>query len=213
MTETTRNRRTRLSALALIVANLVPLIGVLVWDWSLGELLVVYWAESAVIGVINVLKMLMVGGWAAVPFCLFFCVHFGGFMVGHALFIGAFFLADSGGIPSLLEFVAIQVFILFISHFVSFLIHWVFGAEAAKPAGVRRSLAIARQMFVPYRRIIVMHITILIGGVVSQLLGSPRWALLLFVLLKLGADLWAHVREHRGVKRWPEGVLPHTSAR
>jgi hypothetical protein len=155
----------------------------------------------------------MVGGWAAVPLCMFFCVHFGGFMVGHALFIGAFFLADSGGIRSILELVVIQVAILFVSHFISFLIHWVFGAEAVAPDGVRRSLAIARQMFLPYRRIVVMHITILIGGAVSLSLGSPRWALLLFVLLKLGADLLAHLSEHRGVKRWPEGVLPHTSVR
>jgi len=41
----------------LIAANLVPLIGVLLWDWSIFEVVVLYWLENVIIGVINILKM------------------------------------------------------------------------------------------------------------------------------------------------------------
>ena len=48
----------RSSALALVVANLVPLIGVLFWAWSAFEIVAVYWLENVTIGVVNVLKMM-----------------------------------------------------------------------------------------------------------------------------------------------------------
>lgn len=41
----------------LVAANLVPLVGVLFWDWSVFEVVVLYWLENVIIGVINILKM------------------------------------------------------------------------------------------------------------------------------------------------------------
>jgi hypothetical protein len=48
----------------------------------------------------------------------------------------------------------------------------------------------------PYRRIVVMHITIIFGGWFILALGAPAWALVLLVGLKTGVDLAAHRREH-----------------
>lgn len=48
----------RASAWTLIGANLIPLVGVLFWGWSTFEVVVLYWAENVVLGIINVLKML-----------------------------------------------------------------------------------------------------------------------------------------------------------
>jgi hypothetical protein len=48
----------RSSALALIIANLIPLVGVLFWHWDAFEIVALYWAENVVIGAINVLKMI-----------------------------------------------------------------------------------------------------------------------------------------------------------
>jgi len=48
--------------LALVGANLVPLGGVLALNWSVQGLLVVYWLESAVIGLFNVPKILLAHG-------------------------------------------------------------------------------------------------------------------------------------------------------
>ena len=42
---------------ALIVANLVPLVGVLWFGWNVWTILIIYWLENGVVGVFNVLKM------------------------------------------------------------------------------------------------------------------------------------------------------------
>src|SRR5204863_10015123 len=45
------------SGLALIGANLVPLAGVLFFGWDLSSVMVLFWAESGVIGFYTALKM------------------------------------------------------------------------------------------------------------------------------------------------------------
>ncbi|HSP42394.1 MAG TPA: DUF6498-containing protein [Luteolibacter sp.] len=45
------------SGVVLILANLVPLAGVLFWDWGIFNVVVLYWLENVIIGVINILKM------------------------------------------------------------------------------------------------------------------------------------------------------------
>ena len=48
-----------LPAVMLVAANLLPLIGVLAWGWQVFDVVVLYWFENVVIGVINILKMLV----------------------------------------------------------------------------------------------------------------------------------------------------------
>ena len=48
----------RPSAFVLILANLIPVAGVLLFDWNVATILVLYWAESVVIGILNVLRMI-----------------------------------------------------------------------------------------------------------------------------------------------------------
>lgn len=49
----------RPSVIVLVAANLVPLAGVLLWDWRVFEVVLLYWAENLCIGAINVLKMIV----------------------------------------------------------------------------------------------------------------------------------------------------------
>ena len=46
------------SVIALVAANLVPLAGVLLFDWSVFAIMAIYWAENVIVGAINVLKMI-----------------------------------------------------------------------------------------------------------------------------------------------------------
>lgn len=48
----------RASAIALILANLLPLFGVLFLKWDAFSIVALYWAENVVLGAINVLKMI-----------------------------------------------------------------------------------------------------------------------------------------------------------
>lgn len=47
-----------LSGIMLIAANLIPLAGVLAWDWSVFHVVVIYWLENVLLGAINVIKMI-----------------------------------------------------------------------------------------------------------------------------------------------------------
>jgi hypothetical protein len=52
-------------------------------------------------------------------------------------------------------------------------------------------------MFQPYGRVVILHITIIIGGFLSVFLGSPLVALLFLIILKIVIDIATHLREHR----------------
>jgi hypothetical protein len=48
----------RSSAIALVLANAVPLLGVVLFKWDAFQIVAVYWIESVVIGLISILKMI-----------------------------------------------------------------------------------------------------------------------------------------------------------
>jgi hypothetical protein len=185
----------RISALALLAANLVPLLGVLFWGWPLGKLLALYWAETAVLGVFNIFRMLMIQPLLGLPLSLFFAFHFGMFMFVHGVFLTLLVLRPGGGmgIASLLAMVAglrWEVAALVASHGVSFFVYWILGDE-------KEGKTLPRQMMAPYGRVVVMHLSILFGGAAVTFFGQPGWMLALFIALKTGLDLRAHLREHR----------------
>ena len=46
----------------LIAANLMPVAGVMLWGWSVFEIVALYWFENVVIGAVNILKLLTCNG-------------------------------------------------------------------------------------------------------------------------------------------------------
>jgi hypothetical protein len=118
------------SIVALVVANLVPLFGVLFGDWSLFLLLVMYWIESGIVGAINVAKIAMARGQdtgntftfgttlggatlsgtaGRVLLIPFFIFHYGVFWVVHGVFvlalpifmgIGSTIFTQPAGVPA-----------------------------------------------------------------------------------------------------------------
>lgn len=50
--------RLTFSAGALLLANLAPLAGVLFFDWSVSSVIILYWFENVVLGVVNVARMI-----------------------------------------------------------------------------------------------------------------------------------------------------------
>lgn len=81
------------------LANIIPLLGVFFLSWDPVLVMIIFWFESAIIGIINVAKMLVTGSflengeffvWGMV-FSLFpaafFTVHYGGFTAGQGVFL------------------------------------------------------------------------------------------------------------------------------
>jgi len=176
----------------LIGANLIPVFGVLFLGWDVGSILLLYWLESVVIGALNVPKILASRGRPVgkVFDSAFFSLHFGGFCAGHAMFLKEMFELDISlaallGLGSL----SLAAGSLFLSHFISMLVNFFGRQEYNK----RRS---REQMFVPYGRVVIMHVTILFGGILAQQFGAPVFALIILIGIKTAIDLIAHTKEH-----------------
>src|SRR5690606_24260236 len=79
-------RRT-LALAALVAANLLPLVGVLLWGWDVGALVVLYWSENLIIGAYTLIKMLVASPLGGLFSGLFFLIHYGGFCAVHGAFV------------------------------------------------------------------------------------------------------------------------------
>jgi hypothetical protein len=62
-------------------------------------------------------------------------------------------------------------------------------------------------MFSPYGRLMVLHITIIVGGMAIAFTGAPAAALAILVVLKTFMDIGFHLAEHRKAER-PAGTIP-----
>ena len=198
----------RPSALVLVLANLGPMYGVLFLGWKVFPIIFLFWSENLVIGALNVLRMLFADPgnkplWFLKAFLIpFFCIHFGLFTFVHGVFVMGFFggmFRAGAPFPDgniIIGFVreyqlAWPIIGLAASHVLSFALNYIGGGEY-------RSANPIKLMQQPYGRVLVLHITIIVGGFLVALLQSPLGGLLLLVTLKIGLDLRSHLREHGG---------------
>ncbi|MFL5681389.1 MAG: DUF6498-containing protein [Chloroflexota bacterium] len=219
-----RGTSSPVAVVSLVVVNLVPLVGVLFWGWNLQSILVLYWLENGIVGLINVPKILLARGAGDVPTILkgvvagFFLIHYGLFWLVHGLFVLTFLpmfasmsagpMLDPGaGFDGTFPAIGVDV--------ASAATHGA-GGDAIAGAAVliavshllsflfnyvgRREYLTAspmRQAGAPYARVVVLHLTILFGGFISIALGNPIGALVALVALKIALDLGLHLRERR----------------
>jgi len=194
-----------LSIAVLVAANLVPVYGAVAWNWDLGYVLLLYWAESAVIGFFNLCKMAVVHKWLVLFTGPFFLGHFGGFMSIHFLFLYTIFLKGlepgsgvSGGelaqVFHLFRDLWPALVALFLSHGVSFFSNFIGRREY-----LGRSMR--DQMMEPYSRIIFMHLVIIFGGMLTMVLGDRTPVLLAVIGLKVLMDIRAHIKERQAQER------------
>ena len=202
----TANDLRKPSVIALILANLVPVGGVLFFGWEVFPLMFLFWSENVIVGVFNVLKMACAGGGGAagqaIKFFLipFFCVHYGMFTLVHGIFIVVLFGGGihHGGSPfemlgtfwdTLHEYhLGWAILGLVVSRGISFATNYLGNDEY-------KNLTAPQLMAQPYGRIVVLHLAIIGGGFLVMALHSPALGLLLLVGLKTLLDLAAHLRE------------------
>lgn len=192
----------KVSIVSLVLFNLVPLIGVLFFGWSLSAIMVLYWFENVVIGLYNVIKMTMAKGKrpktklrsgnkpvtaAQKPFLvIFFIVHYGIFTLGHGVFVMVLFGKDLENILGLLP----GALSLVVSHGVSFFHNFLRNGEYKR-------VAFQDLFFQPYKRVIIMHITIIVGASASLILNLPSMTLIVLIFLKILIDVFSHMIEHK----------------
>jgi hypothetical protein len=196
--EITQRRMPLTSMLTLVAANLLPMLGVVLNGWTLEDVLVLFWAESAIIGFYTLLKIAVVAKWWAIFPGLFFTGHFGGFMAIHFMFLYQIFLrgfnattSEPGALEAIMPlFTELwpALLALFASHGVSFVMNFIGRREY-------EGTKVQDLMRAPYARIFVMQITIILGGFVATISDDPLPMLVLLIAIKIVADLKAHTAE------------------
>ena len=196
---------TRESTRTLVIANVVTMALALVFEWPLGLLLWPYWIQSIVIGYFSRARILALTRFSTVGLKIngrsveptdatrrstanFFALHYGGFHLGYLLFI-----ATRATELSRLDWIGILIAGASFAwnHRQSF--HQNIEGDAAGTPNI------GTLMFLPYLRIIPMHLTILAGAALGE--GYSAIGVVVFSLLKTAADVGMHWAEHRLLQR------------
>ena len=211
----------RPSVIALVLANLIPVFGVILLGWKVFPLMFLFWSENVIIGALNVLKMLVADPespvtWIGKLFVIpFFCVHYGMFTFVHGALVILLFgggIQRHAGFPDFNAFwtqmfwqtirenrLGWAILGMAASRIISFGTNYV-GTGEYKRADVQRL------MIQPYGRVMIMHVAILCGGFLMLALHSPAIGLLLLVALKMTLDLRGHLAERRKFAGAPVGA-------
>lgn len=196
--------------IGLLLANVIPIVGVFAFGWQALDLLLLYWLEAAVVGVFTVVRVLLAmgdptdtglgalfgfdrytgpgAGTSNVRFgaVALFCFQYGPLWVIHgaALFLLPGFAFEPLGWDPLavLPTLLPAVGAMALSHGLSFGLGFLAG-------GARERTAPVAQVFAVFPRLLVLHYAVLIGGFGAVTLGSPLFALVVLVVLKTVADV------------------------
>ncbi|MFA5856490.1 MAG: DUF6498-containing protein [Candidatus Pacearchaeota archaeon] len=198
------------SMIILIISNLIPIYGVLFWNWNIFNILILYWLESGIIGFFTIFKIMLSNGdlnykndkpiklnltlkiFLKLILIPFFIIHYSIFMLVHLMFIYFISTLTKSPIqPFYLAMILLLYSIIFlISHGLSFINNFIIKKEYEK---ISPNVAMAS----PYLRIIVMHLTILLGTFLFVIIGIPRIGSTLIIILKTLLDLFFHYKEHQ----------------
>jgi hypothetical protein len=213
----------RPSGKLLVAINLGLMAGVILFDWSVFDIVFLYWAENLVIGVINVFKMIAANpdpvadpddgdvlargdriarhaaDWTAKLFLIpFFLVHYGGFCFGHGVFVFALFNeAGEFGDDLWSAVPALLTGGLGLSLALLAASHLYSFVSNFLIGGEYRRTSASALMMRPYGRIIALHVTIILGGFLAMAFGDHRLLLVVLVVLKTLVDLAMHGRERQ----------------
>jgi len=189
---------------SLLIANLLPVVGVWFFNWSAQEVFLVYCLETIIIGIFALLKMLITGlikkndewqttGGATIKqpfwfFMFFFLIHYGFFV---AIQMGIFFsvsgIGDQNNItisnffskwPSLLTndaYIMLGVFI--VSYGFRFISDFIL-------SGDYKTSSLGYLMFQPYGRIFVQQVTVILGSMLLSF-GAGKIFILVFAIIKI----------------------------
>ena len=195
----------RWSLILLVAANLLPLAGVFLWDWDVFFLLLLFWCENVIIGLFGIARLVVAASNDTLReglfLPLFFLVHYGGFMFGHFMVLFGMYSGSFEGtgnhaqpedyyrlILDNLNWVALVA--LFISHGWSFIENYMGRSEYER-------LSPMQAMGLPYKRMAITHVALILGGFFLIKNGQPLAGLIILVLMKIALDIAFHQKEHR----------------
>jgi hypothetical protein len=210
--ETTISTRKQYGALretsffSLLITNVAVMLFTIKSGGGLGTLMWIYFIQNLVIGGVNVFRILDCKHFSTQGFqinrqnvlptratqvktALMFLMIYGFFHVGYAIFLMVFTQRELFGGPIDMHEIFIGGALFFSHHLYSFVKHRATESMMEQNIG---SVA-----FFPFIRIVPMHLTIILGGIISIFFGVNTLLLVFFFVLKTLADLLMHVIEHQ----------------
>jgi len=203
-------------AILIIIANILPLVGVIFWGWDLANVILLYWTENLVLGFWTIAKILTSQGkdqgssmGAKIFISCFFTVHYGIFCFGHLAFILAILLVgnSSGGtfpFDSLLngglitKGVLTGTAIMFLTHGIDFFLNYLRSDQRKQdPPTIMGS---------PYGHIIVIHIAIILSAAFVMFTGEALGLLILIIVGKIALEFVTLRRRERKALKVADAV-------
>ncbi len=207
------------TALMILLGNAIPVLGVIFWGWDIFSLFVMFWLENIIMGLFMIIRILFYGlssPWdipGRVGMGAFFTLHYGMFCLGHGVFVFSLFSPhefDASGFP--------PDFINALNPEDIPFFFWAMGgmilAESLRYfEDVRTSVPYSQTekdkktlsfMAAPYGRMIILHLTLIIGGMITLSLDAPQSAVIVLVVFKTLFDIGYLMRaEKKNLKPHP----------
>ncbi|WP_154660477.1 DUF6498-containing protein [Halopiger goleimassiliensis] len=218
----------RTAVAGLVLANLVPLVGVLAVGWTLHSLLVVYWLESGVMGVAYYGKIRRAEGgddpdrlpdWEIKSFgeteprllesfvgkpngriARYFATYFGACWLLHGAVV-VYGFPDEFPTMTVASPSAVVPAVLSLTayHALSYRLNFLEGREYERVGPVTLLVD-------PLERVLVLHLTVVLGAIPIEWFGAPTGAVAVMVAAKTYVDLEAHRREHERAGPRPDAA-------
>ena len=192
------------SVVPLLLSNFLTIAWALFEGWKIVDVMLVYWVQSVIIGYFNYHRIMDLQEFSTENFTInnrqpeptpktkkhvagFFALHYGVF---HAAYLGFFLSSESGEIT--LSSIGI------IACVIAFILNHRYSYRFNKERDSQRVPNIGTLMFFPYARVVPMHLLI---GMAASLGSDSITALMIFLLLKTGADVIMHMVEHADARQ------------
>ncbi len=212
------------SARVLLSINIIPIIGVIFFEWNFFSIMLLYWLENLVIGLYSILKIKKTNRYlileqkkspvtnslpATWRQIIVFIFDYGFFTLVHGVFVFAMFGMSTAtsstiarlGPVNISEIIWPQISVLGI--FISFLMMIVsHGFSYHHNFIVKEEYKNCTVNYLqknPFRRVITMHFIIVISGFIILALGYSKLIIILLIILKTLIDLLAHNNEHNKI--------------
>jgi len=189
--------------LQIIIYSVLPLLGVLFLGWDWKQILILFWLENITVGLMAIVAMARTndalagtvtlnkdsgmrlnGAVAKVTGITFFVLHYGMFTFIDGIFV---FALTSGVLMTLnLSHAELPAGILVVLGMWATASVVKITVAFIQPAPTN---PIEQQMFNPYKRIIPLHIAIVLGAFAMILLGLPSIAVIVLIVIKLIFDI------------------------
>lgn len=148
-----------------VVVNGLTLVGVIVLGWPAGNVFLLFWIENAILGIVTIPKVATARGpeksgkdtgrSGGITTALFFCFHYGLFCVVHLVFTAL--VAWSVGVDLSLFALGLPAALIALRYLAETLLTW-FGDRNR-----RLRVSPSQAMGEPYPRLIVLHLSVIIG--------------------------------------------------